>query len=98
MKQECAIEYLEGLKKGSFLTINIPLISNMKMPVTVMYIGKDSDGRYNFIDTGKMVMSKSFIEQQAITVDKNYDKEKAMKISHNLKIQHNKKHMKNRER
>lgn len=98
MKQECAIEYLEGLKKGSFLTVNIPLISNMKMPVTVMYIGKDSDGRYNFIDTGKMVMSKSFIEQQAITVDKNYDKEKAMEISHNLKIQHNRKHMKNRER
>ena len=49
-----------------------------------MYIGKDKDGRYNFIDTGRFVLSKEFIEQKSITIDKTFDEDKAFEIYANL--------------
>ena len=83
-KQE-AIEYLNKLQKGMFCTVNIPLYSNEKMPITVMYMGKDEQGRYNFIDTGRFIMSKEFIEQKSISIDKSFDEDKASEIYESVK-------------
>ena len=51
-----------------------------------MYIGKDKDGRYNFIDTGRFVLSKEFIEQKSITIDKTFDEDKAFEIYSKVRI------------
>ena len=53
-----------------------------------MYMGKDKDGRYNFIDTGRFIMSKEFIENKAISIDKSFDEDKAFEIykEHNGEI------------
>lgn len=80
MEKQEAIEYLNKLERGMFCTVNIPLLNNEKMPLTVMYIGKDDEGRYNFVDTGRFIMSKEFIEQKAISIDKSFDEEKASEI------------------
>ena len=58
MENQETIKYLDNLLVGMFCTVNIPLYNNEKIPVTAMYIGKDKDGRYNFIDTGRFVLSK----------------------------------------
>ena len=52
MQKDEAIDYLENLKIGNFLTVNIPISSNCNIPVTAMYVGKDKEGRYEFLDTG----------------------------------------------
>ena len=63
-----------------FCTVNLPLYGNEVIPITAMYMGKDKDGRYNFIDTGRFIMSKEFIENKAISIDKNFDEEKATEM------------------
>ena len=75
MENQETIKYLDNLLVGMFCTVNIPLYNNEKIPVTAMYIGKDKDGRYNFIDTGRFVLSNEFIEQKSITIDKTFDEE-----------------------
>ena len=80
------IKYLDNLLVGMFCTLNIPLYNNEKIPVTAMYIGKDKDGRYNFIDTGRFVLSKEFIEQKSITIDKTFDEDKAFEIYSKVRI------------
>ena len=80
MKNQEAINYLNNLKIGMFCTINIPLYNNKNIPVTVMYNGKDKEGRYKFIDTGKLVMSEKFIEENAISFEKEFDFKKANEI------------------
>lgn len=87
MENQEAINYLENLERGMFCTVNIPLYNKEKIPITVMYIGKDKDGRYNFADTGIIVMSKDFIEQKSISVDKEFDREKAMEIHSKIRMQ-----------
>lgn len=62
MKKQEAIDYLNNLQPGMFCTVNLPLYGNEVIPSTAMYIGQDKDGRYNFIDTGRFIMSKEFIE------------------------------------
>lgn len=79
MEKQEAIDYLNNLQKGMFCTVNLPLYGNEVIPITAMYMGKDKDGRYNFIDTGRFIMSKEFIENKAISIDKNFDEEKAWK-------------------
>lgn len=96
MEDQDAIDYLNNLQTGMFCTVNIPLYDNEKMPITAMYIGKDKDGRYNFIDTGKFILSKEFIERKAISIEKSYDEEKAMEIYSKVRINKNVK--KSRER
>lgn len=91
MKNQEAIDYLNNLQKGMFCTVNIPLYNDEKIPITAMYIGKDSDGRFNFIDSGGFVLSKEFIERKEISVDKSYDEEKAMEIYSKVRMQTNKK-------
>ncbi len=101
MENEEAIEYLNNLEKGMFCTVNIPLYDNgknEKMPITVMYMGKDRKGRYNFIDTGRFIMSKDFIEQKSISIDKNFDEEKAMEIYSKVRLQQYTKTKKEKER
>ena len=49
MQELEAINYLEKLEVGNFLTVNIPVTSTTSIPITAMYVGKDKDGRYNFI-------------------------------------------------
>lgn len=91
MKNKEAIQYLNNLQRGMFCTVNIPLFNNEKMPITVMYIGKDRQGRYNFIDTGRFIMSREFIEQKEISINKSYDEEKAMEIYSKFRRQNMKK-------
>ena len=86
MENQETIKYLDNLLVGMFRTVNIPLYNNEKIPVTAMYIGKDKDGRYNFIDTGRFVLSKEFIEQKSITIDKTFDKDKAFEIYSKVRI------------
>lgn len=92
------IGYLNSLKKGDFCTVNIPLINNETIPITVMYMGKDREGRYNFIDTGRFIMSKEFIKQKSISVDKNFDEERAMEIYSKLRMQIDRKLKREKER
>ena len=49
MKNQEAIDYLNNLQQGMFCTVNIPICNDKeKIPITVMYMGKDKDGRYIF--------------------------------------------------
>ena len=80
------IEYLDSLKKGDFCTVNIPLINNVTIPITAMYMGKDDDNRYKFIDKGNFVLPAKLIEEKAIQVNKEYDKNIAMKIRKRFKM------------
>ena len=57
---------------------------------------KDKEGRYNFIDTGRFIMSKEFIENKAISIDKSFDEDKAFEIYSKVRMQPNKN--KNKER
>ena len=86
MENQETIKYLDNLLVGMFCTVNIPLYNNEKIPVTAMYIGKDKDGRYNFIDTGRFVLSKEFIEQKSMTIDKTFDEDKAFEIYSKVRI------------
>ena len=87
MERQEAINYLNNLQKGMFCTVNLPLYGNEVMPITAMYMGKDKDGRYNFMDTGRFILSKEFIENKAISIDKKYDEDKALKYT--LKLEGN---------
>jgi len=83
LENQEAIDYLNNLKQGMFCTVNIPICNNSeKIPITVMYMGKDEDGRYNFIDTGRFIMS--------------FDEDKAFEIYSKVRMQPNKN--KNKER
>lgn len=96
MERQEAMNYLNNLQKGMFCTVNLPLYGNEVMPITAMYMGKDKDGRYNFMDTGRFILSKEFIENKAISIDKKYDEDKAFEIYSKVRRQPNKK--KNKER
>lgn len=97
MKEFEAIEYLESLEKGQYMTVNIPLMGEDFIPVTVMYIGKDSNNRYNFIDTGKFVLTKEFIEKGKVTIDKNFNEKEAEEIHAKVRKEMEKKNKKNRD-
>jgi len=97
LENQEAINYLNNLQQGMFCTVNIPICNDKeKMPITVMYMGKDKDGRYNFIDTGRFIMSKEFIENKSISIDKSFDEDKAFEIYSKVRMQPNKN--KNKER
>ena len=92
MEKQEAIDYLNNLQSGMFCTVNLPLYGNEVIPITAMYMGKDKDG----IDTGRFIMSKEFIENKAISIDKDFDEEKAMEIHSKVRMQFGKN--KNKER
>lgn len=98
MIAEQAINYLENLEKGNFLTVNIPIFRDETAQVTAMYLGKDKDGNYNFLDTGNFKLTKEFLEKGKITIDKEYDGDIAMDIHAKFRIEQDKKKQKsNRE-
>ena len=43
MKEQEAINYLETLEKGQYITVNIPILEDENIPVTAMYMGKDNN-------------------------------------------------------
>ncbi len=97
MQKDEAINYLENLKIGNFLTVNIPIFSNCNIPVTAMYVGKDKEGRYEFLDTGEFILSKDFLEKGKVSIDKEYDDNNATKINSRIRKEYEKKHNKNRD-
>lgn len=94
MIAEQAIDYLEKLEKGNFLTVNIPIFRDETAQVTAMYLGKDKDGNYNFLDTGNFKFTKEFLEKGKITIDKEYDGDIAMDIHAKFRIEQEKKKQK----
>ena len=103
MKGEEAINYLESLREGRFLSINIPIYKDEIKPVTVMYLGKDKIGRYHFLKENRIVyssfvLSKEMFERENISIDKSFDKDKAYEIySKGHILQSKMQHKKNRE-
>ena len=103
MKEYEAINYLENLREGRFLTVNIPIFRDEVKPITVMYLGKDKIGRYKFVNKESIifstfVLSKEIIERGEISIDKSFDKDKAYEIYSRGHILQNKiQHKKNRE-
>lgn len=90
MENKEAIDYLNNLQQGRFCTVNLPLYGNEVIPITTMYMGKDKDGRYNFIDTGRFILSKEFIESKSISINKSFDEDKALEIYSKIRMQPNK--------
>ena len=85
MKDKEAIDYLEKLEAGNFLTINIPIIGDEKISITAMYMGKDKEGRYNFTDNSRFIFSREFLEKGTISIEKEFDGDKAIDIHANIK-------------
>lgn len=54
VKEQEAINYLENLESGNYVTINIPVYKDENIPVTAMYLGKDSQGIYDFTSLDKI--------------------------------------------
>ena len=52
MKENNSIQVLEKLNAGNFCIIGLPLTNTMVSDITVIYLGKDKDERYNFYDGG----------------------------------------------
>ena len=79
MQKENSIKILEELQNGMFCSIRLPLTNSMKSDITVMYLGKDKDGRYNFYDgggaSGTFKMSEDFILRRDIQITKQFDEE-----------------------
>lgn len=94
MIAEQAIDYLEKLERDNFLTVNIPIFRDETAQVTAMYLGKDKDGNYNFLDTGNFKFTKEFLEKGKITIDKEYDGDIAMDIHAKFRIEQEKKKQK----
>ena len=69
MKNVEAIKYLDNMEQGGFLTIKVPISRNQYIPVTAMFVGKDKDGRYEFLYTGEMVMSKDLLIRSGVRID-----------------------------
>ena len=86
-----AIKYLENLKEGSFLTVNIPITKDTMQPITAMYVGKDEDGRYEFLDTGEFVLSKDILSRSKITIESKFNEKDAAKIHSRIRKEYEKK-------
>lgn len=98
MIDEEAIEYLESLEPGEFCTINIPIYSGEYIASTCIFLGKDDEGRYNFKDNNCFKISKDFLVRNRISVDKQFDGDKALDIHANIKLEQEKKEKKNKNR
>lgn len=97
MKENEAIDFLEKLEVGTFITVNIPITRNDTMPITAMYAGKDKEGRYEFLDTGEFILSKDILEKGKVSIEKEYDNNNAVKIHKRIKKEYEKNYNKNRD-
>lgn len=98
MIDEEAIEYLDSLEPGEFCTINIPIYSGEYIASTCIFLGKDDKGRYNFKDNNCFKFSKDFLMKNKISVDKQFDGNKALDIHEKIKLEQEKKEKKNKNR
>lgn len=81
MENNNSIKTLEELERGMFCVIGLPLTNTMVSDITVVYLGKDKEGRFNFYDgggnCGTFKLKKDFILQRDIKIrkveDKTYD-------------------------
>lgn len=87
MEREDAIEYIENLREGDFLTVNIPIFQDEIAPVTAMYVGKTKDGAYRFVDAGNFTLSKDFLQKGKVTIDKGYDDNVAKDIKDKIQLE-----------
>ncbi|MBP3830790.1 MAG: hypothetical protein ILA02_00140 [Clostridia bacterium] len=94
MREDDAINYLDKLERGNFLTVNIPISRDDTVQVTAMYIGKDELGRYNFVDKGNLILSKEFLERGKVTIDKEFNKDDAFEIYSKVRTKLDKQHKK----
>lgn len=94
MREDEAINFLDQLEKGNFLTVNIPISRDNVIQVTAMYIGKDEMGRYNFADKGNFILSKEFLEKGKVTIDKEYNRDDAFEIYSKVRTKLDKQHKK----
>lgn len=76
-----AIEYLEKLEVGNFLTINIPIIGDEKISVTAMYMGKDKSSKLS-----TSIMGSSLSEDAAAKAEQVKTEAHNTKIKNRLKI------------
>ena len=78
MQEKNSIQVLEEIVAGKFCVIGLPLTNKMTSDVTVIYLGKDKDGRYNFYDgggnCGAFKLKKDFILQRDIKIRQIEDK------------------------
>ena len=61
MKEQEAIDYLDNLQVGEFITVNIPVFSGEYIASTCLYMGKDDEGRYILKDESCFKLSKDFL-------------------------------------
>lgn len=85
MIDEEAINYMESLQIGEFCTVNIPIYSGEFIASTCIYMGKDEQGRYILKDENCFKMSKEFMRKNKISIDKNFDGDKAFDIYKDIK-------------
>ena len=71
MKEQEAIDYLDNLQVGEFITVNIPVFSGEYIASTCLYMGKDDEGRYILKDESCFKLSKDFLIKNKISVDKD---------------------------
>ncbi len=78
MQEKDSIQILEEMGTGKFCIIGLPLTNTMRSDVTVIFLGKDKDGRYNFYDgggnCGTFKLKKDFILQRNIKIKQIEDK------------------------
>lgn len=84
-KVQDTIEFIEQLEPGNFCTVNMPLFNNESISVTAMFMGKDEKGRYNFLDTGRFILSKEFITKKGISITKDFNEDRAFEIYSSFK-------------
>ena len=92
MKEQEAIDYLDNLQVGEFITVNIPVFSGEYIASTCLYMGKDESC---------FKLSKDFLIKNKISVDKEFDGDKAFDIYKDIKKEQEnrekQKHKKNRD-
>lgn len=69
MKEQEAIDYLDNLQVGEFITVNIPVFSGEYIASTCLYMGKDDEGRYILKGESCFKLSKDFLIKNKISVD-----------------------------
>ena len=80
-----SITLAKNLLNHIIVAINIPIIGDEKISITAMYMGKDKDGRYNFTDNSRFIFSREFLEKGTISIEKEFDGDKAIDIHANIK-------------
>lgn len=98
MVDEEAINYMESLQVGEFCTVNIPIYSGEVIASTCIYMGKDEEGRYVLKDQNCFKMSKEFMRKNKISIDKDFDGDKAFDIYTDIKKEQEKQENQNKKK